>query len=109
MRKLREIARLRFEAGRTLQEIASAVGVVRSTVQLALRRLTTVGLSLTPLVTGTSYAPFGPLTAIQFSPSGSLTLSYDADYGIEAVGGSALALDLQTDALGGTWRAIQLA
>jgi transposase len=45
MRKLREIARLRFEAGRTLQEIASAVGVARSTVQLTLQRLTTVGLS----------------------------------------------------------------
>jgi transposase len=45
MRKLREIARLRFEAGRTLQEIASAVGVARSTVQLTLQRLTSVGLS----------------------------------------------------------------
>lgn len=45
MRKLREIARLRFEAGRTLQEIAGAVGVARSTVQLTLQRMTLAGLS----------------------------------------------------------------
>ena len=45
MRKLREIARLRFEAGRTLQEIASAAGVARSTVQVTLQRLTAAGLS----------------------------------------------------------------
>jgi transposase len=45
MRKLREIARLRFQAGRTLQEIASAVGVARSSVQLALQRLEAAGLS----------------------------------------------------------------
>ena len=45
MRKLREIARLRFEAGRTLAEVANAVGVARSSVQLTLRRLSTAGLS----------------------------------------------------------------
>lgn len=45
MRKLKEIARLRFEAGRTLQEIAGSVGVSRSTVQLTLQRLTAAGLS----------------------------------------------------------------
>lgn len=45
MRKLKEIARLRFEAGRTLQEIAGAVGVARSTVQLTLQRMTQAGLS----------------------------------------------------------------
>ena len=45
MRKLREIARLRFEAGRTLVEIANAVGVARSSVQLTLQRLSTAGLS----------------------------------------------------------------
>ncbi len=45
MRKLKEIARLRFEAGRTLQEIAGAVGVARSTVQLTLQRMTEAGLS----------------------------------------------------------------
>lgn len=45
MRKLKEIARLRFEAGRTLREIAGAVGVARSTVQLTLQRLASAGLS----------------------------------------------------------------
>ena len=45
MRKLREIARLRFEAGRTLAEVANAVGVARSSVQLTLRRLSSAGLS----------------------------------------------------------------
>jgi transposase len=45
MRKLREIARLKFEAGRTLQEIAAAAGVARSTVQLALDRMEAAGLS----------------------------------------------------------------
>lgn len=44
MRKLREIARLRFEAGRTLAEIAAAAGVSRSTVQETLVRLTKSGL-----------------------------------------------------------------
>lgn len=44
MRKLKEIARLRFEAGRTLEEIASAVGVARSTVQTAVRRLHSAGV-----------------------------------------------------------------
>lgn len=45
MRKLREIARLRFEAGRTLDEIAAAAGAARSTVQTALERMATAGLS----------------------------------------------------------------
>lgn len=45
MRKLKEIARLRFEAGRTFTEIASAAGVARSTVQLTLQRMTAAGLS----------------------------------------------------------------
>lgn len=45
MRKLREIARLRFEAGRTFVEIASSVGVARSSVQLAVQRLKAAGLS----------------------------------------------------------------
>ena len=44
MRKLREIAGLRFEARRTLQEISSAVGVARSTAQLSLQRLNAAGL-----------------------------------------------------------------
>lgn len=44
MRKLREIARLRFEASRTLAEIAAAVGASRSTVQEALSRLSRAGL-----------------------------------------------------------------
>ena len=44
MRKLREIARLRFEAGRTLTEISKAAGVSRSTVQLALSRMQGAGL-----------------------------------------------------------------
>lgn len=44
MRKLREIARLRFEASRTLAEIAAAVGSSRSTVQEALSRLSRAGL-----------------------------------------------------------------
>jgi transposase len=45
MRKLKEIARLRFEAGRTLQEVAASVGVARSTVQLALQRMVAAGVS----------------------------------------------------------------
>ena len=45
MRKLKEIARLRFEAGRSYTEIASAVGVSRSTVQTAVSRLLSVALS----------------------------------------------------------------
>lgn len=45
MRKLKEIARLRFEAGRTFTEIASAAGVARSTVQLTVQRMTEAGLS----------------------------------------------------------------
>ena len=45
MRRLKEIARLRFEAGRTYTEIASAVGVARSTVQTALSRLLASDLS----------------------------------------------------------------
>lgn len=45
MRKLREIARLKFEAGRTLTEIAAAAGVARSTVQLTLQRMADAGLT----------------------------------------------------------------
>lgn len=45
MRKLKEIARLRFDAGRTFTEIASAAGVARSTVQLAVQRMIAAGLS----------------------------------------------------------------
>lgn len=45
MRKLKEIARLKFAAGRTFDEIASAVGVARSTVQTAVSRLSSAGLS----------------------------------------------------------------
>jgi transposase len=45
MRKLKEIARLRFEAGRTLKEIAAAAGVARSTVQLTLERMAAAGLT----------------------------------------------------------------
>jgi len=44
MRKLKEIARLKFEAGRTFEEIASAVGVARSTVQVTLQRLQSAGV-----------------------------------------------------------------
>jgi DNA-binding transcriptional regulator LsrR (DeoR family) len=36
MRKLKEMARLKFEAGRSLREIASAAGVARSTVSCCL-------------------------------------------------------------------------
>jgi len=45
MRKLKEMARLRYEAGRTLDEVAAAAGVARSTVQTALERMAKVGLS----------------------------------------------------------------
>ena len=45
MRKLREIARLKFATGRTFEEIAAAVGIARSTVQTALGRLSAAGLS----------------------------------------------------------------
>ena len=45
MRKLREIARLKFEAERTFDEIAAAVGIARSTVQTTLGRLAAAGLS----------------------------------------------------------------
>ena len=45
MRKLREIARLKFAAGRTFEEIAAAVGIARSTVQTVLGRLSAAGLS----------------------------------------------------------------
>jgi len=45
MRKLKEMARLKFEAGRTLDEIAAAAGVARSTVQTALQRMAAAGLS----------------------------------------------------------------
>lgn len=44
MRKLKEIARLRFEADRSLTEIANAAGVARSTVQLALSRMAAAGM-----------------------------------------------------------------
>ena len=44
MRKIKEIARLRFAAGRTYTEIASAVGVARSTVQTTVSRLASAGL-----------------------------------------------------------------
>lgn len=44
MRKLKEMARLKFEAGRSLSEIASAAGVARSTVQVALARMAGAGL-----------------------------------------------------------------
>lgn len=45
MRKLKEIARLKFEARRSYSEIAAAAGVSRSTVQLALSRMAAAGLS----------------------------------------------------------------
>ena len=45
MRKIKEIARLRFAAGRTYTEIAAAVRVARSTVQTAVSRLVSAGLS----------------------------------------------------------------
>ena len=45
MRKIKEIARLRFAAGRTHTEIAAAVRVARSTVQTAVSRLVSAGLS----------------------------------------------------------------
>jgi len=45
MRKLKEVARLRYEAGRTLEEIATAAGVARSTVQTALARMLRAGVS----------------------------------------------------------------
>jgi transposase len=45
MRKLKELARLRYEAGRTLDEIAASAGVARSTVQTALARMIRVGVS----------------------------------------------------------------
>lgn len=45
MRKLKEIARLSFDAGRTLQEIAWSVGMSRSTVRLTLQPMTAAGLS----------------------------------------------------------------
>ena len=44
MRKLKEIARLRFEARRSLREIAATAGTSRSTVQLALARMSAAGL-----------------------------------------------------------------
>ena len=45
MRKLKEIARLRYEAGRSYSEIAAAAGVARSTVQVTLARLSKAGVS----------------------------------------------------------------
>lgn len=45
MRKLKEMARLRYEAGRTLDEIAASAGVARSTVQTALARMIRIGVS----------------------------------------------------------------
>jgi transposase len=44
MRKLKELARLRYEAGRTLDEIATSAGVARSTVQTALARMVRAGV-----------------------------------------------------------------
>lgn len=45
MRKLKELARLRYEAGRTLDEIAVSAGVARSTVQTALARMIGAGVT----------------------------------------------------------------
>jgi len=45
MRRFKEIARLRYEARRTLEEIAASAGVARSTVQRALERLSEAGLT----------------------------------------------------------------
>lgn len=63
----------------------------------ALKR--TVGFTQTPLVTAAQYEPFGPLAHVQFA-SGELTLAYDADYAIDAIGGDALAIDYDVDVLG---------
>ncbi|MGH8110601.1 MAG: IS21 family transposase [Rhodanobacteraceae bacterium] len=45
MKQLREVARLRYDLGCSYAEIAGSVGVARSTVQEALRRLRAVGFS----------------------------------------------------------------
>ncbi|MGH8118644.1 MAG: IS21 family transposase [Rhodanobacteraceae bacterium] len=45
MKRLLEVARLRFDLGRTYSEIAGSLGVARSTVQEAVRRLRAAGLT----------------------------------------------------------------
>ncbi len=45
MRKIREVLRLKFEAGVGERQIADALGVARSTVQEALRRAREGGIT----------------------------------------------------------------
>lgn len=45
MRKIRDVFRLRFEAGTSERQIADTLGVARSTVQEALRRAREAGLT----------------------------------------------------------------
>lgn len=78
MRKLKEIARLRFEARRTFTEIAAAVGAARSTVQLTLQRMTAAGLSW-PWPEGLDEVTVeARLFARALPPSGSPTPDFEA-------------------------------
>ncbi len=58
MRKLKQIARLKFEAGRTCEEIVSAVSVDRSTVQTASSPLSRNGRSSRSTSSRARSAPF---------------------------------------------------
>ena len=75
----------------------------------ALGRVTSLGWAPnrfappTPLVTGTSYAPFGPLTGLTFGNGRTLSKAYDQDYAIDSISSSAaggLTLDFGVDVSG---------
>jgi len=69
MRRVREILRLKYEAGATDRAIARAVGVARSTAQLCLHRAAAAGLSWPLPETLTD----GALEALLFAGSGTQT------------------------------------
>ena len=45
MKQLKELVRLKFGLGRSYSEIAGSLGIVRSSVQAALKRFAVAGLS----------------------------------------------------------------
>jgi RHS repeat-associated protein len=61
---------------------------------------TLVSLPPEPIVTGVDRLPFGPISRVKFANASELTLTYDANYVIDEIGGSALQLNLNTDLRG---------
>jgi RHS repeat-associated protein len=98
------VVRYRYSPANRLSELTYPSGAEIAYARDVQGRITGInrvdGASSVPIVTGATYLPFGPLASLAFDGRATQAWTYDQNYWIDAIGGTALNLDYTTDALG---------